>query len=249
MIVDKLFDSVYDVASRYVTHWRIGCFVLAMLIESNDFYELILGPFWLKSAADFGGALIGVITKAPLWAFVFTLLMAFYVAPLFAKLSVHKILVGELQKVRVSTFMATIDEAVLKVPLAAISEELELALGKAQAAERKILRYKSLLEVLAFWIACWVMMFACDKASIYALPVALLWPLFCWKIVLLVVEEYLCKIYYYKRLAVRVGGVSFIRNDSSCLALFKLVIYRGREATLSPCTVFCVPVAWDKRCC
>lgn len=206
MIVDKLFDSVYDVASRYVTHWRIGCFVLAMLIESNEFYELILGPFWLKSAADFGGDLIGVITKAPLWLFVFTILMAFYVAPLFAKLSVHKFLADELQKERVSSFMATIDEAVFKVPLAAVSEELALAFDKAESAERRILRYKSFLEVLAFWISFWLMMFAWGKASIYALPVALLWPIFCWRVVLHIVSEYLGKIYYYKQLAVRVGS-------------------------------------------
>lgn len=206
MIVDKLFDSVYDVASRYVTHWRISCFVLAMLIESNEFYELVLAPFWLKSAADFGADLVGVITKAPLWVFVFTMLTAFYVSPLLAKLTVHKILKAELQKERVASFIVTLDKAVSEVPLETVSEELELARDKAESAERKILRYKSFLEVLAFWISYWLMMFAWGKASAYALPVVLLWPIFCWRMVLRILTEYLGKIYYYKQLAVRVGS-------------------------------------------
>ncbi|MBY8958285.1 hypothetical protein J1G18_13405 [Pseudomonas sp. MIS38] len=206
MIVDKFFDSVYDVASRYVTHWRICCFIFAMLLGADEFYRVILSEFWLEGAADFGGALIGIITKAPLWRFVVTLVMAFYAVPVVSKIIVIKILKSELQQARVLVLIDAVESAVRTVPLETASEELQLARAKAELAEKKILRHKSLLEIFTFWVGCGLMFFALGRVGYVVVLISLLWPFFCWRMVPYVLNEYIKGIYYYKQLAVRVGG-------------------------------------------
>lgn len=209
MIVDKFFDSVYNVASRYVTHWRISCFIFAMLLGSDEFYRVILSEFWLEGAADFGGALIGIITKAPLWGFMVTLVMAFYAVPLVSKVTAIKILKLELQQARVSALIDAVESAVRAVPLETASDELQLARAKAELAEKKIIRYKSLLEIFTFWVGCGLMFFMLGRASYLVVFISLLWPFLCWRMVPYILDEYIRGIYYYKQLAVRVGGGMF----------------------------------------
>lgn len=206
MIVDKFFDSVYDAASRYVTHWRICCFVFALLLGADEFYQLICSSFWLEPAAKFGGALIGIMTNTPLWNFILTLVIAFYFVPLLSKTIVLALLKSELNKARVTVLIDAVDGAVGAVPLEAASEELELAMVKAGFAEKKILRYKSLLESFAFWVCYGLIFFALGKASFVAVLISVAWPFLCWRIVPNILKEYITSIYYYKQLAIRVGG-------------------------------------------
>lgn len=209
MIVDKFFDSVYDVASRYVTHWRICCFVFAMFLGADEFYRVILSEFWSEGAAEFGGALVGIITKAPLWSFVVTLVMAFYAVPLVSRILALKVLKSELLQERVFMLIDAVESAVLAVPLQTASEELQLARARAELAEKKILRYKSLLEIFTFWVLCGLMFFALGKASFYVVLISLLWPFLCWRMVPYILNEYIRGIYYYKKLAARIGGGMF----------------------------------------
>lgn len=209
MIVDKFFDSVYDVASRYVTHWRIGCFVLAMLLGSDKFYHVIFSEFWFGGAADFGAALVSAITEAPLWIFVVTLMIAFYAAPLISKLVAMKVLESELQQSRVSGLIEMVESAALAVPLQAASEELQLARTKAEIAEKKIIRYKSVLELFTFWVVNGVTLFAMGKASFVVVCIALLWPFLCWRMIPYILKEYIQWIYYYKKLSAKVGSGIF----------------------------------------
>ncbi len=206
MIFDKFFESAYNVASRYVTLWRISCFVFAMLLGADKFYELIFSEFWFGSAADFGESLLDTITKAPLWIFLLTLLMAFYVAPLISKLTTMKILNSEVQQARVSGLIGTVDVAVNSVPLEAASEELQLARVKAEFAEKKILRYKSLLELFSFWVFYGLFLFLLGKADVIVVLISFSWPVMCWRVVPYILNDYVRWIYYYKQLAVRVGS-------------------------------------------
>ncbi|MCP1474827.1 hypothetical protein ABIA54_001083 [Pseudomonas sp. EB276 TE3739] len=206
MIFDKFFESVYNVASRYVTLCRIFCFVFAMLVGSDKFYQLIFSEFWIGSAADFAEALLDAITKAPLWIFIVTFIMAFYVVPLISKITALKILESELQQVRVSALIETVDIAVHSVPLEAASEELKLARLKAEFAEKKILRYKSLLEIFSFWVFYGLLFFVLGKASFVVVLISLSWPFLCWRVAPYILNDYIRWIYYYKQLAVRVGS-------------------------------------------
>lgn len=206
MIFDKFFESAYNVASRYVTLWRISCFVFAMLLGADKFYELIFSAFWVGSAADFGESLLDAITKAPLWIFLLTLIMAFYVAPLISKFTTMKILNSEVQQERVSGLIGTVDVAVRSVPLEAAGEELKLARVKAEFAEKRILRYKALLELLSFWVLYGLLFFLLGKANVSVVLISLSWPIICWRVVPRVLNEYVRWIYYYKQLAVRVGS-------------------------------------------
>jgi hypothetical protein len=206
MIFDKFFDSVYDVASRYVTHWRILCFVVAMLLGADNFYKLLISEFWTESAADFAEALLTTMTKAPLWMFIATLIMAFYAAPLTSKIIALNILKLELKHNRVSALIETIDTAVHSVPLEAASEELRLARTKAEFAEKKILRYKSFLEIFTFWVLYGLLLFVLGKASFLVIPISLSWPLLCWRVVPYLLNDYIRWIYYYKQLSARIGS-------------------------------------------
>ena len=206
MIFDKFFEAVYNEASRYVTLCRIFCFVFAMLLGADKFYQLIFSDFWIGSAADFAEALLDTITKAPLWIFIVTLIMAFYVVPLISKITVLKILKWELQQARVSALIEAVDIAVRSVPLEAASEELKLAREKAEFAEKKILRYKSLLELFSFWVFYGLLFFALGRASFVVVLISLLWPFLCWRVVPYILNYHVRWIYYYKQLAVRVGN-------------------------------------------
>lgn len=205
MIFDKFFDSAYDVASRYVTLWRICCFLLAMLLGAEDFYRLISTEFWAAPAVDLGESLISTITKSPLWFFTLVMVMAFYAVPLLAKLAVLRVLKAELKSVHVSKLIETVDSAVSSMPLEIIGDELALARKNAELAEGRIFKYKSFVEIFTFWVCYGLLLLLLGKASVYVFFVSLSWPVLCWRIVPCFLNDYIRFIYYYKQLAIRVG--------------------------------------------
>lgn len=211
MLLDKLFDSVYDTASRFVTRGRIFCFLFGMFFCSDSFYGLVFDSFWMKHSGDVGEALIKAVTDAPLWLFLLILFSAFYLAPWVVR-SVSLMFVRvELNNKEVLDLIEKVEIAIGQVPLEIASDELGLAKSKALVVEERIMAWKALLEIFFFFFLYGALVFLTGRANFLFFVFVAIGLFFSYRLLRDILNGYIQFIYYYKKLAVRIGSSMTLR--------------------------------------
>lgn len=202
MIIEKLFDSIYEEASRYFTKWRGCSFAFAWVIVSGAFLKFFDKGFWSGGSGDAGAEFISALSGIPFYQFFFFAFTAFYIAPLIANRVAVFFVKIEIR--RAEKLMCAIDVAVDKVPLVDLVARLERARKDAIEAEDELQFKKALNEVYVFSLLTLGMLVLVGEINSGFLPFfGLPWCFIVFFLVQEMLLVYYNKIYLFKKLSVR----------------------------------------------
>ncbi|QYM99027.1 hypothetical protein K1T36_18205 [Pseudomonas protegens] len=200
MIIDKLFDTLYEEASRFITKWRGVSFVVAWIIVSGVFLNFFEIVFWRKSAAGAGGGFIEALFDIPLYQLGYIAFTAFYIGPLIANRTAIFIVRRELK--RAEKLMSSLNAEVDSMCNADAVKVLPVARKFAIEAEEQLEFKKALNEAYTFFLL--VLMFFVAMGSLnvgFLLFFGIPWFVMIYFLAQEMLALYLKKIYYFKRLS------------------------------------------------
>ncbi|WP_085747820.1 hypothetical protein [Pseudomonas sp. R45(2017)] len=205
MIIEKLFDSVYEQASRYFTKWRGGSFALAWAVVSGAVLKFFELDFWSGGAGDAGAGFIASLSGLPFYQFFFFVLLAFYIAPLIANKTALFVVGREIK--RTERLMVKIDAKVDGVSERELVSCLDLARKNAVEAEGGLQFKKAINEVYTFFLLVLLMLVVVGDINLgFLLFFGLPWFFFVYFLVQEMLLLYFDKIYLFKKLSARMAA-------------------------------------------
>lgn len=204
MIIEKLFDSIYEQASRYFTKWRGGSFALAWAVVSGAFLKFLDLDFWSGGAGDAGSGFIASLSGLPFYQFFIFVLLAFYIGPLIANKTALFVVGREMK--RTERLMVKIDAEVNNVSEIELVSCLDLARKNAVEAEGRLQFKKAINEAYTFFLLVLFMLVLAGDINLgcllfFGLP----WFFFVYFLVQEMLSLYFYKIYLFKKLSARMA--------------------------------------------
>jgi len=202
MIIEKLFDTIYEEASRYFTKWRGCSFAFSWIIVSGAFLKFFDAGFWSGGSGDAGAGFISALSGLPFYQFFFMVFSAFYISPLIANKTALFIVGLEIK--RADKLMDSIDIAVGKIPVSDLAVCLDGARKDAVTAEGKIQFKKAINEVYTFALLILGMLVLAGNINLgFLLFFGLPWFFIMYFLVQEMLVVYYSKIYLFKKLSAR----------------------------------------------
>lgn len=205
MIIEKLFDTLYEEASRFITKWRGASFVIAWITVSGVFVNFSEVLFWRKSASEAGAGLLEGLFDMPLYQLVYIAFSAFYIGPLIANKTAIFAVQRELKRAQglISSLDASVDNMLNSAAISALPTARKFAIEAEGQLEFK----KALNETYAFSLLVLMLFVVVGRVSVgYVFLFGIPWFFIVYFLAQEMLALYLKKIYYFKKMSDRVAS-------------------------------------------
>lgn len=204
MILDKFSEFIYEQSSLFFSKWRIGCFMMILLILTGIAFDLVSRQFWLGSVLSAVDIFSGVFLL-PVYLMLAIFCLCFFAAPAVSKF--FSLFVLKFEYRRAEHFMMEMQEQVVKVS----SDALPLYRDRALEGESYIQWLRGLNEsLICFSIFGFFMAIYRDVIFIYY-SIVLVVPFLLFFSVQTIFSKYLKTIFFYKKLSEHIS----LRNKQS----------------------------------
>lgn len=200
MIVDKVFDTVYEEASRFITKWRGAAFLLSWLLLSGTLFKFAELSLWGQGAGSVGSGFVDSLLGLAFYKLVYLIVSAFYVSPVIA--SKFSMVVIRREVVRAEPLISSIEASVEKIAEADLPARLESAKADALIGEKQMEFKKALNESYIFALLVLAIL-SCvgGGSSAWLLFFLIPWPFLSYLLVQEYLTLYLTRIYMFKRVS------------------------------------------------
>ncbi|MNJ26744.1 hypothetical protein D3C77_212340 [compost metagenome] len=204
MIVEKIFDTVYEEASRFITKWRGVSFFVAWVLVSGAFVKFADLGFWVEGAGQVGSSFISSLLELSFYKLLYLILSAFYISPVISNSVALFIIKVELGRAQV--LIDSVESVVINVQESKLFEALDAARKGAIKAEEELQVKKAINEAYAFSLL--VLAFVCLFGDVnigwlvfFSIP----WPFLVFLLSQEMLVLYISKILLFKKLSRRAG--------------------------------------------
>lgn len=200
MIVDKVFDTVYEEASRYITKWRGAAFLTSWLLLSGTLFNFSELSLWEEGAGSVGSDFVESLLSLPFYKLVYLIVSAFYVSPMVS--SKFAMVVVRREVVRAEPLISSIDSVVAKIADNELPARLEIAKADAVIGEKQMEFKKALNESYVFSLLVLLLLSYVGAVSwgwflFFSIP----WPFLSYFLLQEFLTLYLIRIYMFKRIS------------------------------------------------
>lgn len=204
MIVDKVFDTVYEEASRFITRWRGSAFIVAWLLLSGTLFKFSELSLWRQGAGSAGAEFLDSLLGLSLYKLMYLLFSAFYIAPMVA--NKFAMIVVRREVSRAESLILSVDKAVTLIADEDLPSRLEFAkadaiLGEQQMEFKKALNESYVFSLLVLALLCSSSGMSFSWLLFYMIP----WPFLSYLLVQEFLILYLSRIYMFKRISDRIS--------------------------------------------
>lgn len=200
MIVDKVFDTVYEEASRFITKWRGAAFMLSWLLLSGTLFKFFELSLWGQGAGSVGSGFVDSLLGLAFYKLVYLIVSAFYVSPLIT--SKFAMMVVRREVVRAEPLINSIEVVVSQIAERDLPARLEAAKTEAIIAEKQMELKKALNESYVFALLVLALLSCTGVVSLaWFLFFLIPWPFISYLLVQEFLALYLSRIYMFKRVS------------------------------------------------
>lgn len=204
MIVDKIFDTVYEEASRFITKWRGVSFFVAWVLVSGAFLKFADLDFWKEGAGEVGSSFISSLFELPFYKLLYLVFVAFYVSPVVA--NKFSLFIIKLEISRAQGLIDSVEVTVASVPDAKLFESLDVARREAVKAEGVLQVKKAINEAYSFSMLVLIFVCVCGDVNVgWPVFFSIQWPFLVFFLMQQMLALYISKILYFKSLSHRAG--------------------------------------------